>query len=567
MALRQLLLTRSIAGKAQALEEARAKDAGFLVRKTALETREAELEAALNELTDASTQEEKDAVLAEVDQHEIDSKALETEQAANDTEKQKLTDEIAKLQKDLDDLNARAKTPPAYEPNKNERQAESRMETRVKFFGMNHEERDAFFVREDVKGFLANVRSLAGQKRTATGTEFGIPAVMLDLVRDNINNYSKLISKVRFRPIKGKARQNVAGTIPDAVWTEMIGSLNELDFSFSQLETDGYKVAGYLPVPNSYLEDDDNLSLGAVIIEMLGQAIGRSLDKAILYGTGTKQPVGIVTRLKESTQPAYWGANQGTWTDLRTTNIDATDIDANTGAAFFSPFIGELAKAKPDYSDGRAFWCMNRKTHMDIMAKALDFNASGALVAGVQNTMPVIGGEVVELEFIPDYDVIGGFGSLYLLAEREGASIASSDIPLFLQDQTVFKAVARYDGKPIKGEAFVFVSYDGAAGTDPIFPNDYANTELGVLGVASAAGTASGDTVLTVTGTEASGTTLKYKIGDLSVKRGQAVTGYTALTSGTTQVTCAAGKYITVVELDGNSKVIKSGKVVAVPKA
>ena len=73
--------------------------------------------------------------------------------------------------------------------------------------------------------------------------------------------------------------------------------------------------------------------------------------------------------------------------------------------------------------------------------------------------------------------------------------------------------------------------------------------------------------MLTVTGTEASGTTLKYVIGDRTVKNGDKVTGYTALTSGTTQITATAGKTITVVELDGNARAIKVGKAVAVPKA
>jgi hypothetical protein len=121
---------------------------------------------------------------------------------------------------------------------------------------------------------------------------------------------------------------------------------------------------------------------------------------------------------------------------------------------------------------------------------------------------------------------------------------------------------------PVFGEAFVMVSFDNTdAGTSTTFPDDYANTDLGVLGVTAAAGTDVGDTVLTVTGAEVSGTTLKYKIGDIAVNRGQKVTGFTALTSGTTQITAAAGKYITVVELDANGKVIKAGKVVAVPKS
>jgi transcriptional regulator of nitric oxide reductase len=83
----------------------------------------------------------------------------------------------------------------------------------------------------------------------------------------------------------------------------------------------------------------------------------------------------------------------------------------------------------------------------------------------------------------------------------------------------------------------------------------------------TADGTASGDSIATVTGTESSGTTLKYKLGDLTVVRGQTVVGYTTLVSGTTQITAVAGKTITVVELDANSKVIKVGKALTHPKA
>ena len=112
MALKQVLLTRKIAEKTKLLEEAREKDAGFLVRKTALEAREAELIAALDKVTEETPVEAKDAVEAEVAQHETDTQALEGEQTANDTEKQRLTDEISTLQAELDELNARAKKPP-----------------------------------------------------------------------------------------------------------------------------------------------------------------------------------------------------------------------------------------------------------------------------------------------------------------------------------------------------------------------------------------------------------------------------------------------------------------------
>ena len=61
---------------------------------------------------------------------------------------------------------------------------------------------------------------------------------------------------------------------------------------------------------------------------------------------------------------------------------------------------------------------------------------------------------------------------------------------------------------------------------------------------------------------------LKYRLGTPTVNVGDALTGtWTDLTSGTTQITAAAGKKITVVELDGNNRVVSSGTVVSVPKA
>ena len=89
------------------------------------------------------------------------------------------------------------------------------------------------------------------------------------------------------------------------------------------------------------------------------------------------------------------------------------------------------------------------------------------------------------------------------------------------------------------------------------------------LTIVAAAGTAVGDTVLTVSGTIAqSSPVLKYRLGTPTVNVGDALTGtWTDLTSGTTQITAAAGKKITVVELDGNNRVVSSGTVVSVPKA
>ncbi|MBR5287232.1 MAG: Ig-like domain-containing protein [Clostridia bacterium] len=54
--------------------------------------------------------------------------------------------------------------------------------------------------------------------------------------------------------------------------------------------------------------------------------------------------------------------------------------------------------------------------------------------------------------------------------------LASSTEYLFLQDQTAFKGTARYDGRPLAGEAFVIVNYNNQAPTtSKSFANDDAN--------------------------------------------------------------------------------------------
>lgn len=474
MALRQLLLTKRISALTAQLNELKAKDADFEERSNALKKREADLEAAVNELPDDASEEDRKAIEELTDEFEADKDALEKEQGDHEAEKQRLADEIQKLTDELEELNKKAADPPKPAEPKERKGGEIKMK-RGFFANMNRSEIEAIITREDVKEFLARVREFKGEKRAVTGAELTIPDVMLELLRDNLYRYSKLITKINLRTVGGKARQNIMGAVPEGIWTEAVGKLNELAFGINQVEVDGYKVGGFIAVPNSTLEDSD-LSLANEIMDMLGQAIGLAVDKAILYGTGVKMPLGIATRLAQTTEPSTWGTHAPEWVNLSTTNLLKFDPTGMTPEEFFAELLLYLGVAKPNYSTGSTIWAMNRKTRMKLLSKAVTFNAGGALVAGINNTMPIEGGEIIELPFVPDNDIIGGYGSLYLLAERAGASLASSEHVKFTEDQTVFKGTARYDGMPVFGEGFVIVNI---ANTDPTtsvsFPQDTAN--------------------------------------------------------------------------------------------
>ena len=457
MALRAIMLRHRIDEANRELEQLRGKDADF-------QTREAELEAAIAE---AKTEEESSALDAAID-------AFEQERSAHTAAVSELEEKVRSLEADL--AAEEEKTPPAQpaEGNTERKDDMTAMNTRNIFANMEMARRSAIFAQEDVKDFLSNVRTCIKEKRNLTNAGLLVPQVFLGLIRENIMEYSKLYKHVFVRRLGGNGKLVVMGAIPEAVWTECCAKINELTLGFNSVEVECNKVAGFIPVCNSLLEDSE-IDLAAEIITALGQSIGLALDKAILYGTGVKMPLGVVTRLKQSAQPETYPAQARPWVNLNTTNV--ITIDASTeGVDLFAAIVTASGAAKGKYSRGSKVWIMNETTYTTLIANALNINAAGAITAGINGTMPVVGGAIEVLNFVPDNVILGGFFDLYLLAERGVIRIERSDEVRFLEDETVFKGKARYDGEPTIAEAFVAIGLNGVTPTAVMtFAADTAN--------------------------------------------------------------------------------------------
>lgn len=451
MALKALMLRKKIDEKKKELEQMRKKDPEF-------ETREADLEKSIEE---AATEEEKKVVEDAVEE-------FENEKKEHEEKKHALEEEVSSLEADL--AKEEEKKPEAPKPD--ERKDGRNMNVRTKFYGMNVMERDAFFAREDVKNFLGEVRTCIREKRAINNVGLTIPEVMLDLLKQKVQETSKLIGRVTTRQISGTARQRIMGEIPEAIWTEMCAKLNELSLGFNDVEVDGYKVGGFFAVCNAIVDDND-VNLASEILDALGKAIGKAVDKAIIYGKGTKMPLGIVTRLAQAEKPSGYLTTAREWKSLASHVITGTGA---TGVALFKEIVKNAEVAENDYYDSGITWVMNKKTHMNLMIQSMDKNLNVAIVSGINNTMPVIGGDIVELPFIPDGNIVFGYFDAYLLAERAGTVLGQSEHVRFIEDQTVFKGSARYDGIPVIAEAFGVMSITAEAPTTSVdFPADAAN--------------------------------------------------------------------------------------------
>lgn len=424
----------------------------------ALEKREADIAEAIEE---AETDEERGAVEAEIDAFEAEKKRLEDEKAKLETRIEELEADIAAEEEEQIIEPAPAEEP---DPNITFERSSNKMTTRDMIFNrMTAPERGAFFAREDVKEFLGDIRSCIKEKRALTNVGLVIPEVLLGVLRENIERFSKLYSHVNVRAINGKGRELIMGQYDEAVWTECCANLNELSLAFYDQEVDCYMVAGYYAICNANIEDSD-IDLASEVMTAIGQAIGRALDKAILYGRNSadnqKMPQGVVSRLAETSQPSGYSATARPWVDLHETNI-VTIAAGTTGADLIKAIVGASAAMKGKYSRGEKVWLMNEATYTALGTATITTAADGSIVSGIFDRMPVIGGIIEVLDFIPDNVIIGGYFDLYLLAERAGQQFASSEHVRFLQSQTVFKGVARYDGAPTIAEAFVAIGING----------------------------------------------------------------------------------------------------------
>lgn len=469
--LKILILKRQLDAKRSELKALEEKDAEF-------QTREADLETAIGEVEPGNAEQEA-AVTAEVD-------AFEADKAAHETAKQTLSADIESLETELADLERQAPAPKT--PEKREKvRGDVHMETKINirslpmgrraFDALPMEQRQAIVAQPEVQEFLGKMRGMKGQSRAVTGAELTIPVVFLDLIAENMFRYSKLMNRVRMRNVTGEARQTIAGTVPEAVWTEMCGAINELTFVFNQITLDSYKVAGFVPVCNSILEDND-INLASWIVEMLSESIGLAKDKAILYGKGSAyhMPMGIVTRLAQAAAPDNYPANAPAWVDLHESNILKIGGDSVTGAQFWAQLMEATGATYTKYNRGTMFWAMNSKTYATLKSKLITFTATGDVVANLFGSLPVVTGDIDILEFIPDGDIVGGYGDLYLWAQRAGMTIEQSREVQFIQDNTVFKGKERADGQPIIPGAFVAININNQAVTTAMdFAADTAN--------------------------------------------------------------------------------------------
>lgn len=482
MALRQLIITRNLTQLRTELAAAESERTKINERRETWKVREQRAEAAFTEIDENTPEEERSAFETEANEVEAEDIALRADEEANDTLQNELRGKITALEEELEEINKRAAKPGTTHSGQTG-SAGTITDTERRHTNMSdiRSRVREIIANDEVRTFLGNIRAQNPMaQRGVTNVAYTIPTLMLPMVREAIDKNSKLLKYMNTTELQGDGIMNILAAIPEAVWTDTVGSINEINLSVSQLQTFGAKLGAYISIKNPHLEDSDE-DLAVVIIDALGQASGYALDKAFMYGKGkgSNTPVGIVTRLAAAEQPAWWQEKMPAFKDISTSHIGKISADTVTGVQLFKEMISVLGKATQTYNatSGGKFWAMKESTFMKLQSELLSFNAAGAIVSGASMEMPVIGGKIELLDFMPDGDIGGGHGSQYKVVKRRGIQMRRLNEIRALEDETVFMATSRWDGFPYSGEGFALFSLNSTGPKTSLdFAEDKANS-------------------------------------------------------------------------------------------
>lgn len=305
--------------------------------------------------------------------------------------------------------------------------------------GMTSQQRNDYVLRSVVSGFYSQVRNLPNS--------IPVPLTILQVIRDNIFQQSKLVKYVNLQPVSGNSRQIISDSLLEAVWVDAFQSLKEFQVDISGLEMESYRLGGFIPICTSTLKDGDYILSGEFEYK-LTQAISYALDKAIIYGTDRMMPLGFATRLADTLATP----------NLVTTNIRKIDDTALDGTGLIVQMIAELMNAKGNKSTRGMVLAMNETTWKGSILPAAVSASCGLITTANGGYFPALDATIEFLDFIPDGDIVGGYLEKYLLAERSGATIGVSDQVRFLTDEVVFRGTANYDGAPVNPDSFILLN-------------------------------------------------------------------------------------------------------------
>ena len=309
--------------------------------------------------------------------------------------------------------------------------AEERAEVEDKF--AKREYRSAFFRRLQGKALTsAEQRSLD----TGTGSAgYAIPTTTLNMIKEKLFQYSVLWPLISKSFIPGNLNVPVSNAQADAAWHTQNGAVNPVDDTLVVVNLNGYELIKLVRMSRAtWLMTVD--AFEAYIVGQITKKLGRAIENAILNGTGTTNPTGILVGV------TFDASNSATWD--------------KTKGLLYDDVVSCVALLPTMYHQNARF-IMPRATLFGSVRLIKDAFGRPIFVPDARETGPgtILGYEVVMDDLMPADTILFGDLDYYHANVQEGPIIDISTESGFTAAAIDYRGYMLMDSKPLLSEAFV----------------------------------------------------------------------------------------------------------------
>jgi HK97 family phage major capsid protein len=299
-------------------------------------------------------------------------------------------------------------------------------------FNVNEIEKEDLIATAEYKN--AFLKKLQGKELTqfenaAVSAASVIPTETMNKIIEKMEYIAPILAKVSVSYIASNLTIPAENVTNDASWVAMGTASTDSADSTTSISLAAYKLIKTIEIG----ADTSVMAINAFetyLVDKLSKKMAKALENAIINGTGSAQPTGLLASGIITNTGTYTMAGM-TYTDLLAIIADLPDNDYRAGATFVMP-------SALFYSD---------------VLPALTDKGSGLDVQAVEK-QKVLGYDVILCDRLAAGTVIFGNLENYAMNFAQGVEIKSDASVGFRTGSTVYRAMALVDGKPLNVAAF-----------------------------------------------------------------------------------------------------------------
>lgn len=262
-----------------------------------------------------------------------------------------------------------------------------------------------------------------------------VPTTTLNMIVDKLRQTSALFPRVNVSYVPGNLSLVVANAKNAAAWKAEGTDGTPADDTVIEVNLTGYELIKLVEVSAAAQAMTIN-AFEAYIASEIGRQMAIAVENAILNGTGSGQPTGILTGITWDT------TNSTTW--------------ANGASVGYDNLVDGLALLPTMYHQNAVF-VMNRQMLFGGVRKIKTQDQQPIFTYNPQDPArnSILGYPVIVDDYMPDDTILLGDFSYYYWNFSQAPQIETSREAAFKSGKITYRGLAVADGKPALAEAFV----------------------------------------------------------------------------------------------------------------